>query len=721
LASLGDLEVSASGERMDALELTQTGTLLGTPAYMAPEQAAGEATFASDQFGFCVTAWEALYGKRPYAGRTLDEIHAAVRAGMITTASRAGVPAHVTRALERGLAADPAARFRSMDALLAALTPARRRWPVVAAGGVAVTGIAIAMIAMPNPSAAIALDDPATRCSTRDQRIPGWDPSARTALAALLEKRGGDQAYVPRALAILDRYAGSWEVMRHAVCITSDPLRPEVLATRVACLDQRARALTTTLALVTTEVELPPREAWQALDELPAIDRCAGAEAAAPVRHSPALDNARLELARLAVTIDKLAWADLVALRTRIEALDDPRLLLDALLLEADTALALAEPVAGEAAARRALAIAEQLRDDLDKARAGALLTQALVKLNRQTEATGQLAAAVGSLDRGGTDRETGLVVLEARASVVRATGDLQAEIAIRQRVLAEQRRYHDDDSLAVVGAAIALGDACQRARDTCAKTAFAIVQAVGATGDEAKVQAAAMATVAAKEALEAGDFKNAIEQCLIAVRNIHDLFGDSELYMHTVTLLAQSYELAGDWAAASDQYREAARVLRTLPERTLLGDALTGIARVELERDRAQSALAPIREAHALARTSADRERTRDTAVVLARVLLATGKPSEIPPLLEPVLRAIDADPKPQSLQRAEASFTLAQALWQVGGERERSRARALIGDAIASFETSRERLAKPRATTLRRLVEAQLAAALAWQAQHR
>ena len=55
-------------------DLTLTGTVLGTPAYMAPEQATGAATRASDQFSFCVTAWEALHGARPFAGRGMAEI-----------------------------------------------------------------------------------------------------------------------------------------------------------------------------------------------------------------------------------------------------------------------------------------------------------------------------------------------------------------------------------------------------------------------------------------------------------------------------------------------------------------------------------------------------------------------------------------------------------------------------------------------------------------------
>jgi len=54
----------------------------GTPAYMAPEQFAREGASAkSDQFSFCVTAWEALYGQRPYGGASLVELATAVTRG----------------------------------------------------------------------------------------------------------------------------------------------------------------------------------------------------------------------------------------------------------------------------------------------------------------------------------------------------------------------------------------------------------------------------------------------------------------------------------------------------------------------------------------------------------------------------------------------------------------------------------------------------------------
>ena len=69
-----------------AREISGVDTLAGTPAYMAPEQFAGEdITPASDQFSFCVSLWELLYRERPYVPDKL----LAIALGM---GSRAVVP-----------------------------------------------------------------------------------------------------------------------------------------------------------------------------------------------------------------------------------------------------------------------------------------------------------------------------------------------------------------------------------------------------------------------------------------------------------------------------------------------------------------------------------------------------------------------------------------------------------------------------------------------------
>ncbi len=97
-------------------ELTHTGAILGTPAYMAPEQFAGEATARSDQFGFCVSLYEALYGARPFEGKSYVELSARVSLGEITAAPKAtAVPSWMRRVLLRGLAVAPSTRFASMN------------------------------------------------------------------------------------------------------------------------------------------------------------------------------------------------------------------------------------------------------------------------------------------------------------------------------------------------------------------------------------------------------------------------------------------------------------------------------------------------------------------------------------------------------------------------------------------------------------------------------
>ncbi|HRI53215.1 MAG TPA: serine/threonine-protein kinase [Pseudomonadota bacterium] len=112
-----------SAESLLVTPLTQDGAILGTPAYMSPEQYRGEPTDSScDQFSFCAALYEGLYKTLPFAGQTLAELRHNVLAGNIRPPPpRSTVPHKVDAALRRGLATDPAARFASMSELLAAL------------------------------------------------------------------------------------------------------------------------------------------------------------------------------------------------------------------------------------------------------------------------------------------------------------------------------------------------------------------------------------------------------------------------------------------------------------------------------------------------------------------------------------------------------------------------------------------------------------------------
>jgi eukaryotic-like serine/threonine-protein kinase len=134
-APVGDAipEADPESEPGASSKLTITGTVMGTPHYMAPEQRAGRIADArSDQYGFCVSLWEALHGRRPGS----DD-------GSPSPSDVPAMPSSIRRALLRGLAADPAERWDSMKDLMRALDqathPKRRR--LLGAAGLAAASL----------------------------------------------------------------------------------------------------------------------------------------------------------------------------------------------------------------------------------------------------------------------------------------------------------------------------------------------------------------------------------------------------------------------------------------------------------------------------------------------------------------------------------------------------------------------------------------------------
>jgi serine/threonine protein kinase len=114
--------------------LTATGTVLGTPRYMPPEQLTGpDLDERSDQFSFCVALYEALYGSHPLPdGTSAAMIDHGARAHPPPEGTR--IPAAIGRAVLRGLERDRARRFPSMGTLIDELVPRPRRSPLRFAG-----------------------------------------------------------------------------------------------------------------------------------------------------------------------------------------------------------------------------------------------------------------------------------------------------------------------------------------------------------------------------------------------------------------------------------------------------------------------------------------------------------------------------------------------------------------------------------------------------------
>jgi WD40 repeat protein/predicted Ser/Thr protein kinase len=141
-----DASTDSQRNRLGVL-LTRPGAVVGTPAYMAPEQFRGATIDAqADQFSFCVALWEGLYGTRPFVGRTLLELSTAVEKGEVTSPPQdSAVPTWLREVMLRALAADPSARFSSMREMLDVLArdPVARRRRIMLALSVGLALLAL--------------------------------------------------------------------------------------------------------------------------------------------------------------------------------------------------------------------------------------------------------------------------------------------------------------------------------------------------------------------------------------------------------------------------------------------------------------------------------------------------------------------------------------------------------------------------------------------------
>ncbi|MCX4241979.1 serine/threonine-protein kinase [Paraliomyxa miuraensis] len=205
--------------------LTEAGRLMGTPAYMSPEQwSQREADARSDQFSFCVSLFEALHGQRPFAGSSMPEIAASVLAGQLRTApdsSRA--PAWLLRALRRGLAIDPADRFESMDRCLEALArgQARRRLRLIALGGAGLVLAGLGALA----ASRLAERRRIEACHAQGAEIEAsWNPGTAAGLRRAFVDTGVSFAEpsADTVVAHFDHFADTWRSTKTAVCLGAE-------------------------------------------------------------------------------------------------------------------------------------------------------------------------------------------------------------------------------------------------------------------------------------------------------------------------------------------------------------------------------------------------------------------------------------------------------------------------------------------------------------------
>jgi tetratricopeptide (TPR) repeat protein/tRNA A-37 threonylcarbamoyl transferase component Bud32 len=281
---------SISGDRAAiSAELTAAGSLVGTPAYMSPEQFdQAEVGPQSDQFSFCASMYEALWSARPFEADSLPGLAIAVRNGRVRPIPpRSGAPKWLAAIVLRGLSVEPSARHRSMRELLSALDRGRRR----GRGRIYVGGVALVVLA--GTGVAIAATSERRRCRAGTEKIAEvWntDRSDRIAAAYAELELPYASATWARATPLLDAFADEWAQAYYDACA----------ATRIhgeqsgARLDARMDCLAVERAHVDsllTEFETPDAKLVErtvsAANKLPQPSDCADTEKLDDVEEDP--------------------------------------------------------------------------------------------------------------------------------------------------------------------------------------------------------------------------------------------------------------------------------------------------------------------------------------------------------------------------------------------------------------------------------------------------
>ncbi len=362
--------------------LTRTGTVLGTPRYMALEQHRGDdADAASDQYAFCVCLYELLFGGPPFRSRRLDDL---IREKLETRELRApnkDVPQWLFRVVKRGIDPDPQQRYEDMNALIVALQrdPARRRRRVGLVVG-------LAAVTVGSSVAVGRMSGGAEDCEAHASDLEGvWDPSVAArgeAAFAATTLPHADQSWRTVSTS-LDDWAQAWVGQRVELCEAQRRPDGSSVADQgrsLVCLERHLRrtaGLTRVLGTADEEV-------------------VAAAGLMASELESPAVCVRR------------------AAIEPMNDALGDPgRAEAEEAVAEARALMAVHKDEAALGSARTAAKLCADQGDDL-RARAQLVLARALLHTEHADEARDEVSHAIELAERAGDDELAceGMVVL---------------------------------------------------------------------------------------------------------------------------------------------------------------------------------------------------------------------------------------------------------------------------------------------------------------------
>jgi eukaryotic-like serine/threonine-protein kinase len=676
MASARDVGESGS---LDS-DLTQTGSLLGTPAYMAPEQLLAGATDARcDQFAFCVTAWEALTGERPFSGTDQSALLAAIKGNEVVNEGR--VPRRLRAILRRGLASDPNARWSSMAELLRALERAWRRPRRIALASGAIVALAAVGAAF-----AIVRQPAEPTCADEGAAIGElWSPTVASQLRSRMVATGAPHAQrmYGGVAATYARYSAAWTSMRTSAC-TARRQGDAAAARTLACLDVRRTALASNISDVMTSAgagKLAGIPKTTAL--LEPIATCAH-----PTDATGRFDDAARVRKAISDAEDRYwnkgerreARRALDRLASELAALGYPPLRAEVLLASGSLADLDHDWAGAEAALRQALALAEGGDDDRIKIKAAIKWASVLVESRQFDEAKRMLDSAEASLAGFGID--IGLEARLARGRGFLAYAEDSLEEAARQyeRALDLERQVELDTS-----AGSDLIDVYTKLGRTA--DAQALKSRLEASGSADVVESASdRAFEQCEHAEQNGKLEEAIARCSEAIAISEARYGaDASLVALRRMSLGRVLALHGDHAKARAQYLAAVASAEKRQAKDALMYGLLVAGKESLALDDAPAAIDQYRRCAEVARElGKPGEEVRLLARAgLGRALAAAQQDAEAITELEWALPRLESLPVPRGV--ATARFALAEALWRRNGRHDRARARLL---AIAARE---------------------------------
>ena len=720
-----------------SVPVASTAMVAGTPAYMAPEQFdAAVATTSSDQFSFCVSLFEGLYGRRPFPGVDVASLRAAIAEGRPDFAGGRGVPVRIVRALRRGLSTAASDRFSSMKELLRELEASERRGLWIGLGAAALSAAAVTTVWVASARG------PAP-CSDGESQLAGvWDGSARQRVQHAFEAPRLPFAATSLATVtgMLDRYRDHWIATYTETCKATHVRKEQsemLLDIRMTCMRRRleqARAVVQELGGGTV------RDAVAAVSALPSISDCEDVESLQEVERLPADAAARdriasldIELARCRALLGAGNYRPArdcatAAAKTASELHYEPAIA-EAELVAGTVSTRLREWPDAESALTRSLLAAEAGRDP--RARAHALIWLVAIAAERATFEQGHsrddhataILKGLGGL-RGEDDLTAELAF--HRGNLLLREGKLDAaEQALQHAIALREKQYGANDArvaepLALLGVVHVTRKQYSEARrvldramaiqlatfgpqhPTVAKTLHTVSQLearsgnldaalaaqrrsydilVAAYGDHHRDVALSVGLVAAAYML-AGKYAEAVPFAEKAVALMEQASGpdhpDTALALQT---LAATQSRAGDTdGALATHQRTLAIQMRTLgPAHLLTTQAQLNVAMALRIKGRCEEAL-PLLQAALEARVKLFGEHHADVGRVLhsqGDCLVDLGKAQEALAPLERALQIREALPLSTADDRvtlAMGRYALARALWDAGGARDRA-----------------------------------------------